>query len=208
MKSGPKKCSENCCVSSSPQSDILDNQSGSLMSPILLFAILSACTFVDTNQTESRVIMKNGSRCTRQKPQQAPFSIPEALTHQLDNIYITLQYTPQASNLLPLFASHQTVNQVGGFFFSFQKNKKSSVQNKFTLVAVVNSVFVVEERTLKWCLCLLRSLCKMFALPLWQFLSWGPQSEWCSFFLTGNIPPRKTPSLYYQEEARETEAQL
>lgn len=82
--------------------------------------------YVDANQTESRVIMKNGSRSTRQKPQQAPLSIPEALTHQLDNIYITLQYTPRASNLLPLFALDQTRDQ--------------SVNP--TLVAVVKSVFV------------------------------------------------------------------
>lgn len=112
------KCSENRCVSSSPRSDILKQS-------VRLFDVSDSAVchsarehFVDANQTELRVIMKNGSQSTRQKPQQAPFSIPQALTHQLDNIYITLQYTPRASNLLPLFALDQTVNQ-GAFFFLF-----------------------------------------------------------------------------------------
>lgn len=128
MKSGAtnSKCSENCCVSSSPQSDILDNQSGSLMSLILLFAIPSMWTLLTLTKHNREWLWRMTHEAQGKKPQQAPFSIPEALTHQLNNIYITLQYAPQASNLLPLFALDQTINQATFFSSSIRKSKRCS----------------------------------------------------------------------------------
>lgn len=124
------------CSSTSLSSDILNNQSA-------LFDVYDSAVYhfvrvhiVDANQTESRVIMKNGSQSRRQKPQQAPFSIPGAL--QLNNIYITLQYTPTVSNLAPLFALEQTVNQASFFSLSHCKSWK------FKLVACVNMVLLFK----------------------------------------------------------------